>query len=847
MQRQFGNALWIGTVSLFLAITLNAEVSTRQAKEPLAFIRQGHCAYQIILSAKASPSEKRAAEVLQQYIATCTDSKPAIQTEPSLMSAPGIIVGACDTARKLGVEPKPEELGEQGYVIRVVGPHIVIVGTRNAGTLYGVYDFLEKVLGVRWYAPGVTKTPKATNIELQEIDTKIRPAFLYRQTTYTWPGGDGEFRNFQRENSGTGDAENPLGQQYAFVGRCHTYYNFISPDEYFEKHPEYFSQIGGKRIRNETQLCLTNPEVLDIVTQKMLKQMKQLPQYRQFNFSQMDHYNYCQCPRCRAINKKYGTAGGTQYWFINQLAERTSKVYPDKLIGTLAYMYTEEPPQGLKMHPNVAVWLCHMFPSCDSHSVATCERNADYKRRAQAWSKICSHVYIWHYITDFAHYYNPFPNFRAVAEDMKFYRTIGVEGIFLQGMGDSGGGGEFSLLRPYVMMKLAYNPDQNLESLVDDFLEGYYGPAGKPIGEYFRLIHDKVQNENIHMHLYTNPAQGYLTDEVLKRASKLFDEAESAVKDNPTLLERVKVARIPLFYARIFPRNGYRIEGDKLIWNQQGVQAGEIMEFIQRMNLHGFTQIRECGENLQEFAMLCSLFCTELPVVTIQNDTLAVDVVPLLGGRAVRIRDKKTGKDITRWNNTTNLYFPFAGGLECREGEIFRPEGWMEPAQLVRGDAKSITLRSKTARGFTLERTLKLEGNSRVLQVSMRLINETDVPRTGRLRSHLELDLGDLKKTRVNFMNLNGKMMERNMDGIIAGLREGEHFYDRQAPKDAWTFTGSKGLRLTQRFDNKQLDFAWLYAYPEDMGELEVELWSPQKILKPGESISLEQSLEIEG
>jgi hypothetical protein len=506
-------------------------------------------------------------------------------------------------------------------------------------------------------------------------------------------------------------------------------------------------------------------------------------------------------------------------------------------------MYTEEPPKGLKMHPNVAVWLCHMFPSCDSHPVATCPLNADYKRRVQAWSKICSHVYIWHYITDFAHYYNPFPNFYAVADDLKFYRSLGVEGIYLQGNG--GNGGEFYLLRPYVFMKLAFDPDQDLQKLVDDFLTGYYGPAGKFIGQYFNLIHDKVQNDNIHMHLYTNPAQGYLTDEVVKRANGLFDQAESAVKDNPELLERVKVARMPLVYAQIFPRNGFRIENNKLIWNRSDIQPGQIMEFVQRMKMHGFTDIRELGESLQEFAMLAGLFLTDLPVVTIQNDSLSIDMVPMLGGRAIRVVDKKTGKDITRWNNTKSTYFPFAGGLECRVGEIFTPLGWMEMAQVTRQDAKSVTLTNKVGEGFTLERTLKLEDKSPVLAVSMRLINTGTSPCSGRLRSHLELDLGDLRKTRVHFTSLDGKSIDQNMDTVIAGLREGQHFYSGKTPKGRWTFTGSKGLALTNTFDNQQVDFAWLYAHPEDLGELEVELWSPRKILKPGESISIEQRLEV--
>ena len=297
--------------------------------------------------------------------------------------------------------------------------------------------------------------------------------------------------------------------------------------EYFETHPEYFSEIGGERRREETQLCLTNPEVLDIVTDKVLKRMAAYPLCEQFNFSQMDYYNCCECPKCRAINEQYGSDGGTQFWFVNELAKRTSEQYPDKIIGTLAYMYTEEPPKDMKMHPNVAVWLCHMFPSCDSHPIRTCEKNADYKRRAEAWAQICDHLYIWHYYVDFAHYYNPFPNFRALAADIRFYRDIGVEGIYLQGMGHGGGGGEFSLLRPYYGMRLLWNPDQDADALMQDFLEGYYGPASKPIYEYITLLHDKVEKDHIHMHLYSNPATGYLTDAIMDRAMSLFDQAGS--------------------------------------------------------------------------------------------------------------------------------------------------------------------------------------------------------------------------------------------------------------------------------------------------------------------------------
>ena len=50
--------------------------------------------------------------------------------------------------------------------METVGHNLVIAGTAKVGTLYGVYRFLEETLGVRWYTPEFTKTPKVKNLEI---------------------------------------------------------------------------------------------------------------------------------------------------------------------------------------------------------------------------------------------------------------------------------------------------------------------------------------------------------------------------------------------------------------------------------------------------------------------------------------------------------------------------------------------------------------------------------------------------------------------------------------------------------------------------------------------------------
>jgi hypothetical protein len=807
-------------------------------------IRPG--SHTIVLQPEPSPSEIHAAEELKTYLASVLGDEPVVRIGGSATPQTGMIVLGCGPlARQLGVDPDPAMLGEQGSLLRTVPPHIVIAGTRGAGTLYGVERFIEEYLGVRWYAPGVTRVPSSREIVIPPVERLVRPAFLWRHTSYEWPGKDDAFLVRMADNSGTGDETSPNGIGYSFDGTCHSYFRFISPEEFFDTHPEYFSEIGGVRIAEETQLCLTNPDVLEIVTERMLERMQRYPHARQHNFSQMDYYNYCQCPRCREINERYGTPGGTQFWFVNRLAERTSKVYPDKLISTLAYMYTAEPPKGLTMHPNVAVWLCHMYPSCDSHPIATCPLNADYKQKAVAWSKITSHLYAWHYITNFTHYYMPFPNLRAMSADLRFYRDIGVEGVYLQGMGHTGGGGEFSLLRPYYGMKLLWDPDTDPDTLIEDFLQGYYGPAGPAIGEYIEMLHKKVGDEDIHMHLYTNPAQGYLTDSVMQRAAELFDEAEAAVADDPELRERVLVARMPLTYARIFPRNGYLVEGGRVVWQSEIATLAEVVEFLERMERHGFRTIREVAGEPELLLLLYLIIKAEPEILTIGNDYLTVEVVPLLGGRALRVKDRSKDTSVTAFNIKESLFFPFSGGLEDRVGEGFSFFGWIEPALAVRPNRSSLTTLQTTVDGYQVKRTLTLLPHRPVLRVESTLVNPGPAARTARLRSHLELDLGTLRGTRITFTDRAGEAVDQDIRAVIDALREGIHYYGLSAPSGSWRFSGTKGLDLVQRFENDQIDFTWLYAYPETLGELEVELWAHRKTLGPGERSSIQYEIEI--
>jgi hypothetical protein len=113
-------------------------------------------------------------------------------------------------------------------------------------------------------------------------------------------------------------------------------------------------------------------------------------------------------------------------------------------------------------------------------------------------------------------------------------------------------GGEFAELRTYLISKLLWDPYANADTLINDFLNGYYGAAAKPIRKYIDLMRESLISSNQPLRIFGSPDEAvisYLTPELIEKYKKFFDEAESVVAADPLVLERVRIARLPLNFA----------------------------------------------------------------------------------------------------------------------------------------------------------------------------------------------------------------------------------------------------------------------------------------------------------
>ncbi|MEW6202899.1 MAG: DUF4838 domain-containing protein [bacterium] len=561
------------------------------AKSKVVLVADGKTSYVIVVPDDATETEKYAASELQVSLEVMSGVRFEVAAEKDAAGRSAVLIGNTRRGAEIIPDNELKPLGDEGFIIRTHGSDLVIRGGGRHGTLYGAYALLEDHLGVRWYAPDATVIPARKTIEFTDLNDSQKPALEYRESFF-FHAFDGDWAARNRVNGNHHRLTDRHGGKITYVGGfVHTFNSLVPPDKYFKEHPEYFSGIDGVRVPN-AQLCLTNPDVLEIVTARVLELAESTKgEAAIISVSQNDNMRPCTCKRCRAVDKEEGSPAGLLIRFVNQVADAVAEKYPNVAIDTLAYQYTENAPRLVKPRPNVIVRLCHMAPSCDLHPLNKCYWNSNYVKNLKTWAKISNRVYIWHYVTNFSNYLMPFPNLNAVTKDMAFYSHHNVKGLFAQGSYQSHGG-DMAELKAWLIAKLLWNPDADAESLIDDFVRGYYGPAAPAMADYIAVQREQVRSPKLHAHLFSPPTAGYLNAELLAKMADALDRAEKLAASDPAAAERVRRARLAYSYTQLAapelfaPSGAQKAYGEKKLHSLFNTFKSELEHF-------GITHLKE--------------------------------------------------------------------------------------------------------------------------------------------------------------------------------------------------------------------------------------------------------------
>ena len=506
----------------------------------------GKSRYAIVVAKDASTSEQTAARELQEYIYKISGAKLALINEDKAVEHKRyIFVGySPEFGEKLGIERPADD--DEAFNYRSVGNNLWIYGGKQRGTMYGVYSFLENELGVRWYTKSCTKIPELKSWSFTKLNHSESPAVGIRQMDY-FDSQDAAFLAHNKVNSIWNSQVNDYGNLVGYWG-CHTFDALVASNKYFATHPEYFSLRDGER-KPHTQLCLTNPDVLRLCTEGMLQTIKNNPNYWVYSLSQNDNQNYCQCEKCTEIANRYGGQSGLLLWFVNQVADVVKEHHPDKHISTFAYQYTRGVPTGIIPRDNVVIRLCSI-ECCFAHPLAECDHNKPFMEDIRKWKDVAGKLFIWDYVTNFRQYLAPFPNFDVLAPNIKTYIDHNVIGIFEEGQYQTTGG-SFADLRAWVLNKLLWNPEQDVKSLVEDFITGYYGAAAEYVQQYFDLC-QRIVGPDTHMDIFFNEKHPIYTEEFIIKANELVEKARQAVENESDEMKyRVDLVRLQMQYLHL--------------------------------------------------------------------------------------------------------------------------------------------------------------------------------------------------------------------------------------------------------------------------------------------------------
>ena len=413
---------------------------------------------------------------------------------------------------------------------------LTIRGGGERGVLYGVYRFLEAYAGVRYFTPELEVIPK-NDIVLKDGNLlSYSPYFEYRFSNWFCAGDeDAALWNVKVGMNGNDYIPQKMGGTWYYgnlfvhtIGRLTETGNNMSPNP-----------------------CLSDPKNLETAIRNVRRILQQDPAINIVSISQNDSGEYCTCEKCAAVDKEEGSPAGLMLRFVNAVAEDLEKDYPDLIIDTLAYNYTQTAPYITVPRHNVCVRVCPIR-CCFAHPINECDYDSciSFRSDFREWSKICNRIYLWDYTTNFRYYVPIFPNFGVLRENMRYYVENNVRGMFPQGNYQSNSG-EFGELRVYLLAQLMWNPYMSEEEYnmhMNEFLAAYYGEGWQGIRKYIDKTAELSQGN--HLVIYSHPYDVITKEDYLANEADFeawWESAESLAGDR---VKYVRRSRLQWSYVR---------------------------------------------------------------------------------------------------------------------------------------------------------------------------------------------------------------------------------------------------------------------------------------------------------
>lgn len=501
------------------------------SQKPFVIASGGKAKAVIVVDKDAPQTTMRSAEVLSDYLTQISGAKFQITQEP-VKGMNSILVGTPYKGSK-----------DDETCVRVKDGHsLEVTGQGALGIRYAAQDLIE-TFGVVFCSADYDYVPKSSSLKLPGNYSKISAPFMEVRGIWTHMNYN-FFENKMklRLNEKTRRTKDTLYNWKEFN---------IGSNRYYKMFPEHHARRRGstKPEPNVWWFCPCDedlyPKLYDAIEEDIKKGSKII------SLGVDDGGDACLCDKClKLIHCKdpYDSSGRDymaieNIYLVNKVARHFADKYPDVRFSMMGYWNFDNAPitvPEIKFEPNVICGIALLWRN-HGRPVSACERS---ELQHDGWSRLLPEntkggIYIWDYYADFHCYTIPFPNYDIMDLNLKHYANNGVAGISPQMQ--YSGIGDLPELHFWLFSKLAWDPYQDYQTLLNTYLNAAFGDGAPYIHEYLDIIqHARDRNFGVWIGCYQQNNDHWLTGDDCIRVWEAWNKAREAVKDDPQRLKMVE-------------------------------------------------------------------------------------------------------------------------------------------------------------------------------------------------------------------------------------------------------------------------------------------------------------------
>ena len=557
----------------------------------LNLIENGNLNCNVVVPSGASGVAIFAAKELQDFLSKSFGKRVPLVQQP-VKNKVAIVIASNKKAVEYGIDVN--KIPRDGFAIKTIGNKIIIAGQDNPkvnpasalkqysmwkhyyqrSTLYGVYDFLERFIGVRFYFPGEIGTiiPKHKNLSVPLIDIIDAPDYVSR----TYSVNEQWMKKKQLPPQATQMRRlNTYRLRYPtdYIPNCHGLNARGYLKRFGKTHPEYFALMSnGKRALSSfrsPQLCYKSGIVNEIfedakafLTGKSAASRgiitKWGPIWSQssatngyYNIMPQDSLIPCCCPKCKPVLAKGPQALSNSIWdFFIDIAAKVKKEGIPGYITTMAYAQYKYIPKR-DIPDNLIVKVAVRGPWQEHLPKVQNPEDELVKRWSQ---KVGGKLELWNYANKFSSLDLPgIPSFtpQCIGNYYKKQKKY-ILGAYLESESDSF---YYHYLNYYVFEKVCWNTSTDVEKLLSEHYQLMYGPAAEIMKNIFETFEYKWTRDifgtpyDTLLGPKTAPASNYKIWEhiysptVIKSLTDKFNKAEITAKNDKLAVTRIQFMR----------------------------------------------------------------------------------------------------------------------------------------------------------------------------------------------------------------------------------------------------------------------------------------------------------------